>query len=36
MVKITGLYGLGGEAVEADDVKIDYPDTLALYIMGVA
>ena len=34
MVKVTGLYGLGDEVVEADDVNIDYPDTLALYLMG--
>ena len=30
MVKVTGLYGIGNEAVEAGDVKIDYPDTLVL------
>ena len=30
MVKVTGLHGLGGEAVEADDVNIEYPDTLTL------
>ena len=30
MLRITGLNGLGEETVEADDAKIDYPDTLAL------
>ena len=33
MVKVTGLYELGDEAVEADDVKIDYLDTLAIYLL---
>ena len=30
MLRITGLYGIGEEKVEADDVKIEFPDTLAL------
>ena len=34
MVKVTGLHGPGDEEVESDDVNIDYPDTLALYILG--
>ena len=34
MVKVTGLHVLGDYTVEAGDVKIDYPDTLVLYIMG--
>ena len=34
MAKVTGLHGLGDESVEADDVKIDYPETLALYLLG--
>ena len=34
IAKDTGLYGLGDEAVEADDVEIDYPDTLSLYVLG--
>ena len=34
MVNVTGLYGLGDEAVEYDNVKIDQPDTLALYLLG--
>ena len=34
VVKVTRLHGIGGEAVEADDVNIDYLDTLALYLLG--
>ena len=30
MVKVTGLHGLGYDTVDARDVNIDYPDTLAL------
>ena len=34
MLRITGFNGLGEDTVEADDVNIDYPDTLALYLIG--
>ena len=34
MLIITGLYRLGGEPVEASDVKIDYPYTLSIYLLG--
>ena len=30
MLRITGLDGLGEYVREAEDVKVDYPDTLAL------
>ena len=35
MVRVTGLHGLGHEAVEAGYVNIYYPYTLALYIMDI-
>ena len=31
---MTGLGGLGEETVESDNVNIDYPGTLSLYIIG--
>ena len=34
MLWITGLTGLSEDAVEADDLNIDYPDILALYLLG--
>ena len=34
MAKVSGLHRLCDETVEAEDVNIDYPDTLALYLMG--
>ena len=34
MMKVSWLHELGDETVEAEDVKIYYPDTLALYLMG--
>ena len=34
MLRITGFNGLGKDTLEADDVKIEYPDTLALYLIG--
>ena len=34
MLYITGLCGLGDDIVEADNVNIDYPDTLALCLIG--
>ena len=34
MLKITGLYGLVEKPVEAADVNIEYPYTLALYLLG--
>ena len=34
MLLITWLDGIGEDTVEADDVKIDYPDTLPLYLIG--
>ena len=34
MVKVTGLHGLGDHNFEAEYVNIDYPETLALYIIG--
>ena len=33
-MKVNGLYGLVDEAVESNDLKIDYPDTLVLYPLG--
>ena len=30
MLRITGLNGISEDVVEADDVKIDYQDTLAI------
>ena len=33
MLRITGLYGLGEELAEVDDVKTEYPETLALYLL---
>ena len=30
MLKVTGLHGLGDEAVEYEDAEIDYPDTLEI------
>ena len=29
MVKDSGLHGIGDDTVEAENIKIDYPDTLA-------
>ena len=34
MLRINGLAGLDEDTVEADDVKIYYPDTLTLYLIG--
>ena len=31
MLQTTGLNGLSKDVVEVDNMKIDYPDTLALY-----
>ena len=36
MLRITGLDGLGEGTVESENVNIDYPDTLALYIIGTS
>ena len=36
MLRITGLNGISEDVVEADDVKFDYPDTLALYLLGTS
>ena len=34
MLQITGLNEICEDGVEADDVKIDYPDTISLYLIG--
>ena len=34
MLQITGLNRLGEDAAEADDVNIDYPETLSLNLLG--
>ena len=34
MLRITRLNGLSDDVVEADNVKIDYPGTLAIYLLG--
>ena len=34
MLRITGLNGLYEDKIKADNVKIYYPDTLALYLIG--
>ena len=36
MIRITGLNGLGEDAVEAEDVKVDYSDKLALYLIDTS
>ena len=36
MMWINGLDGLFEDTVEANDVKIDYPDTLAIYLIGTS
>ena len=36
MLSINGLNGISEDTVEADDVKIDYPYTLALYLIGTS
>ena len=36
MLRITGLNGLSGDAVESDDVNIDYQNKLALYLLGIS
>ena len=36
MLWINGLDGLGEDTVEDDDVKIYYPDTLNLYLIGTS
>ena len=36
MLQITGLDGIGEDTVEADDMKIYYPDTLTLYLIGTS
>ena len=34
MLRITGLNGISEDVVEADDVKIDCQDKLAIYLLG--
>ena len=34
VVKFTGLHVLGNYSIKMEYVNIDYPDTLALYIIG--
>ena len=34
MMWMTGLNGLGEDTVEADDGKVDYPETLDLYLIS--
>ena len=36
MLRIAGFYGLGEETVKAENVKIDYPDTLDLYLIDTS
>ena len=36
MLQITGLNGLSKDVVEADDVKIDYPNTIYIYLLGTS
>ena len=36
MLRITGLDGPVGYMVEANNVNIDYPDTLALYLLSTS
>ena len=36
MLQITGLNGLGEDIVKAEDVKVDYSDALALYLIGTS
>ena len=33
MVRVTGLYTLGNDSIKAEYVQVDYPYTLALYIL---
>ena len=35
VVKVAGLHRLGDGIVEAEDMNIDYPVTIALYIIGI-
>ena len=32
MLRITGLYGLGEEVMKAEDMKVDYPNELAILL----
>ena len=36
MLRITGLNGLSEDVVEAEDVKVDYTDTLSIYLVGMS
>ena len=36
MLRIAGLNGLDEDTIEAEDVKINYPDTFALYLKGTS
>ena len=36
MLRITGLNGLGEDLIKAEYVKVYYPDTLALYLIGMS
>ena len=36
MLRITGFNGLDEYTVETDDVNIDYPYTLAIYMIGTS
>ena len=33
MVRVNGLYTLGDYVVKSEDVKVEYPDTLSLYMI---
>ena len=34
MANVTGLHGLGDDAIKTEDVNIDYSETFSLYIIG--
>ena len=36
MLRINGLHGIGEYTLEENDVKIEYPDTLALYLLSTS
>ena len=36
VLRITGLHGLVEDTVEADDVRIDHPYTLVIYLIGTS
>ena len=36
MLQIPGFDGICEDVVEANNVKVEYPDTLALYLIGTS